>query len=67
MAPEVYLNEEYDTKVDVFSFSLILQEVKRFSLFSMKIPCLFVCRTKQLQPYEVDVLHKDLLVILLFH
>ena len=27
-APEVYKNEEYDTKVDVFSFSLILQEVK---------------------------------------
>lgn len=28
MAPEVYRNEEYDTKVDVFSFALILQEVK---------------------------------------
>lgn len=27
MAPEVLRNEEYDTKVDVFSFSLILQEV----------------------------------------
>lgn len=27
VAPEVYLNEEYDTKVDVFSFSLILQEM----------------------------------------
>ncbi|XP_020880544.1 serine/threonine-protein kinase EDR1 isoform X2 [Arabidopsis lyrata subsp. lyrata] len=26
MAPEVYRNEEYDTKVDVFSFALILQE-----------------------------------------
>ncbi|XP_038901496.1 integrin-linked protein kinase 1 [Benincasa hispida] len=26
-APEVYKNEEYDTKVDVFSFSLILQEM----------------------------------------
>ncbi|XP_077252262.1 serine/threonine-protein kinase 12-like [Tasmannia lanceolata] len=27
MAPEVFRNEEYDTKVDVFSFSLILQEM----------------------------------------
>ncbi|WOK91431.1 hypothetical protein Cni_G00122 [Canna indica] len=27
MAPEVLRNEEYDTKVDVFSFSLILQEM----------------------------------------
>lgn len=26
-APEVFKNEEYDTKVDVFSFALILQEV----------------------------------------
>lgn len=28
VAPEVFKNEEYDTKVDVFSFALILQEVK---------------------------------------
>lgn len=28
MAPEVFKHEEYDTKVDVFSFALILQEVK---------------------------------------
>ncbi|XP_042483814.1 integrin-linked protein kinase 1-like [Macadamia integrifolia] len=27
LAPEVYRNEEYDTKVDVFSFALILQEM----------------------------------------
>ncbi|XP_065877553.1 serine/threonine-protein kinase 12 [Euphorbia lathyris] len=27
MAPEVFKNEEYDTKVDVFSFALILQEM----------------------------------------
>jgi hypothetical protein len=27
VAPEVLRNEEYDAKVDVFSFSLILQEV----------------------------------------
>lgn len=27
MAPEVFRNEEYDTKVDVFSFALILQEM----------------------------------------
>ncbi|KAF3444952.1 hypothetical protein FNV43_RR14645 [Rhamnella rubrinervis] len=27
VAPEVYRNEEYDTKVDVFSFALILQEM----------------------------------------
>ncbi|KAF5943954.1 hypothetical protein HYC85_018031 [Camellia sinensis] len=27
VAPEVFKNEEYDTKVDVFSFALILQEM----------------------------------------
>ncbi|PIM97344.1 Tyrosine kinase [Handroanthus impetiginosus] len=27
LAPEVFRNEEYDTKVDVFSFALILQEM----------------------------------------
>lgn len=27
MAPEVFNQEKYDTKVDVFSFALILQEV----------------------------------------
>lgn len=27
MAPEVFKNDGYDTKVDVFSFALILQEV----------------------------------------
>jgi serine/threonine protein kinase len=27
VAPEVLRNEEYDTKVDVFSFALILQEM----------------------------------------
>ncbi|THU44775.1 hypothetical protein C4D60_Mb02t10900 [Musa balbisiana] len=27
VAPEVFCNEEYDTKVDVFSFALILQEM----------------------------------------
>ena len=32
VAPEVILNEEYDTKVDVFSFALILQEVKADTL-----------------------------------
>lgn len=31
VAPEVFKNEEYDTKVDVFSFALIVQEVKFFS------------------------------------
>ncbi|KAK2998888.1 hypothetical protein RJ639_023067 [Escallonia herrerae] len=28
VAPEVFRNEEYDTKVDVFSFALILQELR---------------------------------------
>lgn len=32
VAPEVFKNEEYDTKVDVFSFALILQEVNPPSL-----------------------------------
>ncbi|KAM7500597.1 hypothetical protein LguiA_025011 [Lonicera macranthoides] len=37
LAPEVFRNEEYDTKVDVFSFALILQEMIEGSLpFSAK-------------------------------
>ncbi|XP_052202863.1 integrin-linked protein kinase 1 [Diospyros lotus] len=37
VAPEVFRNEEYDTKVDVFSFALILQEMIEGSLpFSAK-------------------------------
>lgn len=31
VAPEVLKHEEYDTKVDVFSFALILQEVSSYS------------------------------------
>ncbi|KAK6124161.1 hypothetical protein DH2020_042070 [Rehmannia glutinosa] len=31
VAPEVFRNEEYDTKVDVFSFALILQEVWNYT------------------------------------
>lgn len=34
MAPEVFKQEEYDTKVDVFSFALILQEVTNFTVSS---------------------------------
>lgn len=34
MAPEVFRQEEYDTKVDVFSFALILQEVTIFNVSS---------------------------------
>ncbi|KAL7185232.1 hypothetical protein ACSBR2_027208 [Camellia fascicularis] len=37
VAPEVFRNEEYDTKVDVFSFALILQEmIEGCAPFSMK-------------------------------
>lgn len=35
MAPEVFKNEEYDTKVDVFSFALILQEVKFYNQWAV--------------------------------
>lgn len=34
MAPEVFKQVEYDTKVDVFSFALILQEVTNFNVSS---------------------------------
>ena len=34
MAPEVF-RQEYDTKVDVFSFALILQEVTIFNVSSL--------------------------------
>lgn len=39
MAPEVFRNEEYDTKVDVFSFALILQEVQ--FLFTVSDPMFY--------------------------
>ncbi|XP_073007760.1 serine/threonine-protein kinase 12-like [Typha latifolia] len=40
VAPEVFRNEEYDTKVDVFSFSLILQEmIEGCPPFSHKKEC----------------------------
>jgi len=35
VAPEVFNQEEYDTKVDVFSFALILQEVTNFNVSSV--------------------------------
>ncbi|KAJ4976680.1 hypothetical protein NE237_001786 [Protea cynaroides] len=37
VAPEVFRNEEYDTKVDIFSFALILQEmIEGYPPFSSK-------------------------------
>lgn len=33
VAPELFRKEEYDTKVDVFSFALILQEVRSQPVF----------------------------------
>lgn len=35
VAPEVFKNEEYDTKVDVFSYALILQEVKFYNQWAV--------------------------------
>lgn len=46
MAPEVFLNEEYDTKVDVFSFALILQEVKHPKAFHADIDLIQIRLTK---------------------
>lgn len=37
MAPEVFRNEGYDTKVDVFSFALILQEVMDFITYMPRL------------------------------
>lgn len=37
LAPEVFKNEAYDTKVDVFSFALILQEVKVFFILGLNV------------------------------
>lgn len=45
VAPEVYKNEEYDTKVDVFSFALILQEVSLSPSLPPSLP-LSVSRTR---------------------
>ncbi|KAL3615154.1 hypothetical protein CASFOL_040815 [Castilleja foliolosa] len=45
VAPEVFRNEEYDTKVDVFSFGLILQEIT--SQYTLELaflsPAQFLC------------------------
>jgi len=35
VAPEVFKKEEYDTKVDVFSFALIFQEVRIYLFFAL--------------------------------
>lgn len=43
VAPEVFKNEEYDTKVDVFSFALILQEVNHPSPLSLSTIAVYVC------------------------
>lgn len=37
MAPEVFKNEGYDTKVDIFSFALILQEVIFFCILGLDV------------------------------
>lgn len=42
VAPEVFKNEEYDTKVDVFSFALILQEVNPTPTPSLYNSCVCV-------------------------
>jgi hypothetical protein len=39
VAPEVFSNKEYDTKVDVFSFALILQEVSSFYISKLGYMC----------------------------
>jgi hypothetical protein len=39
VAPEVFSNKEYDTKVDVFSFALILQEVSSFYISKLEYIC----------------------------
>ncbi|XP_044497127.1 integrin-linked protein kinase 1 isoform X2 [Mangifera indica] len=51
VAPEVFRNEEYDTKVDVFSFALILQEmIEGYPPFCMKqddeVPKAYVARER---------------------
>ncbi|CAA2933786.1 serine threonine- kinase HT1-like [Olea europaea subsp. europaea] len=51
MAPELFRNEDYDTKVDVFSFALILQEmIEGFQPFYVKpeneVPKLFAAKER---------------------
>lgn len=51
MAPELFRNEDYDTKVDVFSFALILQEmIEGFQPFYAKpeneVPKLFAANER---------------------
>ncbi|KAF3642054.1 putative cyclic phosphodiesterase-like [Capsicum annuum] len=58
VAPEVFRNEEYDTKVDVFSFALILQEmIEGYPPFHAKeendVPKLYVA--KERPPFKAPV------------
>ncbi|GER28458.1 protein kinase [Striga asiatica] len=51
VAPEVFRNEEYDTKVDVFSFALILQEMIEgcppfYSKHDQDVPKLFAANER---------------------
>ncbi|KAG2684914.1 hypothetical protein I3760_10G097800 [Carya illinoinensis] len=60
VAPEVFRNEEYDTKVDVFSFALILQEmIEGYPPFSAKqdneVPKLYAA--KQRPPFRASTKH----------
>lgn len=60
VAPEVYKNEEYDTKVDVFSFALILQEmIEGCPPFSTKpeneVPKLYVSNERP--PFRAPTKH----------
>lgn len=42
IAPEVFTSEEYDTKADVFSFALIVQEVSKNIYFFFSVWSFFV-------------------------
>ncbi|GAV77164.1 Pkinase domain-containing protein/Ank_2 domain-containing protein [Cephalotus follicularis] len=57
VAPEVYKNEEYDTKVDVFSFALILQEMIEgcppfYANLEREVPKLYV--TNERPPFKAS-------------
>lgn len=56
MAPELFRNDDYDTKVDVFSFALILQEVNIYFYFSLLSSFMSVCMITSLDYLDLVLL-----------
>ena len=70
IAPEVFTSDEYDTKADVFSFALIVQEVSTLRLLSLFVDSeligelFFTRKTILLLKLEVTGSSRDRMIII---